>query len=347
MMRHAAFGGKCRSRPPFAVPSIVRVVTIQTPTARPDLTRFAWLSIAAALATISLKAGAYFVTGSVGLLSDAAESIVNLVAAIVALVALHVAAQPHDAEHHFGHSKAEYFSAAVEGLMIFVAAVFIIWTAFGRLLHPVAIENVGLGLLISLVASAINGWVAVILMRVGRQHSSITLIADGKHLMTDVWTSAGVLAGVLLVGATGWLRLDALIALAVGLNIIWTGWHLISEALDALMDRALSEPEHARLVAILEEFESPETVFHHVRTRVAGHRQFIYMHVLVPGAWTVQAGHDVLERIETRLCSEFPDTEVMTHLEPLEDPRSYEAHFPGLPTKEHARTPPTVIERFD
>lgn len=322
-------------------------MTVKNPVVRPDLTRFAWLSIAAALATISLKAAAYFLTGSVGLLSDAAESIVNLVAAIVALVALHVAAQPHDAEHHFGHSKAEYFSAAVEGLMIFVAAIFIIWTALGRLLHPVAIENVGLGLVISLFASAINGWVAIILMRVGRQHSSITLVADGKHLLTDVWTSAGVLVGVLLVGATGWLRLDAIIALAVGVNIIWTGWHLISQALDALMDRALTEPEHERLVAILDQFESPETVFHHVRTRVAGHRQFIYMHVLVPGAWTVQAGHDIVERIEASLCHEFPDAEIMSHLEPLEDPRSYEAQFPGLPTKEHARTPPAVIERFD
>lgn len=321
-------------------------VTIPTPAARPDLTRFAWLSIAAAVATISLKAGAYFITGSVGLLSDAAESIVNLVAAIVALVALRVAAQPHDAEHHFGHSKAEYFSAAVEGLMIFVAAIFIIWTALGRLLHPVAIENVGLGLFVSLIASAVNGWVAFVLMRVGRQHNSITLVADGKHLLTDVWTSAGVLAGVLLVGATGWLRLDAIIALAVGLNIIWTGWHLISEALDALMDRALSEADHERLVAVLDEFETADTVFHHVRTRVAGHRQFIYMHVLVPGAWTVQQGHDVLERLEARLGAEFPDAEVMTHLEPREDPRSYEAHFPGIPTKEHTRTLPPV-ERFD
>ena len=205
----------------------------------------------------------------------------------------------------------------------------------------------GIGLAISLAASALNGWVALVLMRAGRAHRSVTLVADGKHLLTDVWTSAGVVAGVLLVGLTGWLRLDPVIALLVGINIIWTGWHLISESLDALMDRALSDADHERLVAILDEFESKDTVFHHVRTRVAGHRQFIYMHVLVPGAWTVQRGHDVLEALELRLGAEFPDAEVMTHLEPLEDPRSYEAHFPGLPAKEHAKTPPTVVERFD
>jgi cation diffusion facilitator family transporter len=311
-------------------------------TGRPDLTRFAWMAIAAALATIALKTGAYAITGSVGLLSDAAESIVNLVAAIVALVTLRVAAQPHDAEHHFGHSKAEYFSAAVEGLMIFIAAVFIIYAAIGRLLHPVALENIGVGLVISVLASGLNGWVAFLLIRAGRSHRSATLVADGKHLLTDVWTSAGVVVGVLLVAVTGWLRMDPIIALLVGANIIWTGWHLISDSLDALMDRSLSDDEHERLIAVLEEFESPHVAFHHVRTRVAGHRQFIYMHVLVPGTWTVQAGHDVIERIETRLGSEFPDAEVMTHLEPREDPRSYESHFPGLPAKEHAKAPPTI-----
>lgn len=316
-------------------------------TRRPDLTRYAWMSIAIAIATIGLKAGAYLVTGSVGLLSDAAESIVNLVAAIVALVALRVAAQPYDSEHHFGHSKAEYFSAAVEGLMIFVAALYIIVTAVDRIVHPAPLENVGVGLAISVVASALNGWGAYLLIRAGRQHRSVTLVADGKHLLTDVWTSVGVVAGVLLVGLTGWLRLDPIIALLVGANIIWTGWHLISEALDALMDRSMSDEEHTRLSALLDEFEDRDTTFHHVRTRVAGHRQFIYMHVLVPGAWTVQAGHDLLERIESRISGEFPDAEVMTHLEPLEDPRSYESHFPGLPTKEHAKTPPTVTERFD
>ncbi len=194
-------------------------MTEQTPSVRPDLTKFAWMSVAVAVTTIALKSGAYLLTGSVGLLSDAAESIVNLVAAIVALVALRVAAQPHDAQHHFGHSKAEYFSAAVEGLMIFVAAVFIIWTAFQRILHPTELENVGIGLAISVGASALNGWVAFILMRAGRVHRSVTLVADGKHLLTDVWTSVGVVLGVLAVGLTGWLRLDPIIALLVGLNI--------------------------------------------------------------------------------------------------------------------------------
>ena len=318
-------------------------MTEQTASVRPDLTKFAWMSIAVAITTIALKSGAYLLTGSVGLLSDAAESIVNLVAAIVALVALRVAAQPHDAQHHFGHSKAEYFSAAVEGLMIFVAAVFIIWTAFQRIMHPTELENVGIGLAISVGASALNGWVAFILMRAGRLHRSVTLVADGKHLLTDVWTSVGVVLGVLAVGLTGWLRLDPIIALLVGLNIIWTGWHLISDSLDALMDRALSETDHERLVVVLDEFDGADTRFHHVRTRVAGHRQFIYMHVLVPGAWTVQQGHDLLERIETRLITEFPDAEVMSHLEPIEDPRAYEPSFPGLPAKDHAKNPPTII----
>lgn len=314
---------------------------------RADLSKFAWLSIAVAVATISLKAGAYLLTGSVGLLSDAAESIVNLVAAIVALVALKVAAQPFDDKHHFGHTKAEYFSAAVEGLMIFVAAVYIIWTAAQRIVHPTSLENVGIGLGISVFASALNGAVAVVLMRAGRQHRSVTLVADGKHLLTDVWTSVGVVVGVLLVGLTGWLRLDPIIALLVGANIIWTGWHLISDALEALMDRAMDDEDHARLSAVLDGFETPQTVFHHVRTRVAGHRQFIYMHVLVPGEWTVQQGHDLVETIEAKLSAEFPDAEVMTHMEPLEDPRSYEQHFPGLPTKDHAKVPPIVEPRFD
>ncbi|HPF81442.1 cation diffusion facilitator family transporter, partial [Nostocoides australiense] len=206
---------------------------------RANLTKFAWLSIAAAIATIALKFGAYVLTGSVGLLSDAAESIVNLVAAFVALLALHVASRPPDDDHHYGHSKAEYFSAVVEGVMIFVAAVFILLTSVERFLHPQGLQNVGVGLGISVIASVLNGTVAMLLLRAGRAHNSITLVADGKHLLTDVWTSVGVVVGVLLVAVTKWERLDPIIAFLVGCNIIWTGWHLIRQSVDGLMDKTI------------------------------------------------------------------------------------------------------------
>jgi cation diffusion facilitator family transporter len=296
--------------------------------ARENLTRFAWLSIAAALATIALKFGAYVLTGSVGLLSDAAESVVNLVAAFVALIALHVAAQPADEDHQFGHSKAEYFSAAVEGVMIFVAAIFILWTSVQRFLAPEELDNVGPGLGISVAASALNGIVAIVLMRAGRKHNSITLVADGKHLMTDVWTSAGVVVGVLLVVVTGWLRLDPIIAFLVGCNIIWTGWHLVRESVDGLMDHAPSAECRADIQKIIDEFTAREggaLKIHGVRARVAGHVNHVAFHVLVPGTWTVREGHDLLEEIEGRFHDHFGHIVVDTHLEPIEDPRSYDA----------------------
>ncbi len=296
--------------------------------ARANLTRFAWLSIGAAVATIALKFGAYVLTGSVGLLSDAAESIVNLVAAFVALIALHVAAQPADEDHPFGHSKAEYFSAAVEGVMIFVAAVFIIWTSVQRFFAPEPLDNVGIGLGISVAASVLNGIVAMVLMRAGRKHNSITLVADGKHLLTDVWTSAGVVLGVLLVFLTGWLRLDPIIAFLVGCNIIWTGWHLVRESVDGLMDHAPSPECQADIQKILDEFTSREgsaVTIHGVRARVAGHVNHVAFHVLVPGMWTVKEGHDLLEEIESRFHDHFGHIVVDTHLEPIEDPRSHDA----------------------
>lgn len=291
---------------------------------RESLTRYAWLSIGAAIATITLKTGAYLLTGSVGLLSDAAESLVNLVAAVVALFALRVAARPADAVHHFGHTKAEYFSAVTEGIMIFVAAVFIIESAVERFLHPVPLENVGVGLAISALASVINGAVALVLLRAGRRHRSITLVADGKHLLTDVWTSVGVVVGVLLVALTGWLRLDPLVATAVGLNIILTGWRLIRQSVSGLLDRSLDADSQAKVDAVLAAYETEQVRFHAVRSREAGHRSFLSMHVLVPGSWTVQQGHDLLEEIEERLREAVDHLEVSAHLEPIEDPRSYE-----------------------
>lgn len=290
---------------------------------RANLTRYAWLSIAAALTTITLKTVAWYITDSVGLLSDAAESLVNLVAAIVALYALTVAARPADGDHHFGHSKAEYFSAAVEGQMILIAAVVIMWTAVQRFMEPRPIENVGIGLAVSVVASAVNGAVAFVLLRAGRRYRSLTLVADGKHLLTDVWTSAGVVVAVILVPLTGWERLDPVIAFAVGLNIIVTGWRLLHESIDGLMDHAWVSADHDLLVSALQRFKSAEVNFHGLRTRAAGHHRFAEVHVLVPGEWSVQRGHDLVEDVERAVGTALEDVTLICHLEPLEDPRSY------------------------
>lgn len=289
-----------------------------------DLRKYAWLSIAAAVATISLKALAWWITGSVGLLSDAAESVVNLVAAVIALVALTVAARPPDADHQYGHGKAEYFSAAVEGLLIFAAAAVIIVAAVGRLLDPQPLEELGLGLFISLIATAINGAVGVLLIRVGRAHRSATLVADGKHLMTDVWTSAGVLLGVLLVGVTGWLPLDPLVAIAVALNILVTGTRLVSSSVSALLDGALSPQDQAVVVGILDKHRSDDVDFHGLQTRESGRSRFVSVHVLVPGAWTVQQAHDVVEVVEADVRAALEGVTITTHVEPRDDPRSYD-----------------------
>ena len=291
---------------------------------RVDLSKFAWLSIAAALITISLKTFAWLLTGSVGLLSDAAESVVNLVAAIVALIALKVAARPADKNHHFGHSKAEYFSSAIEGVMIFVAASVILVFGIQRLLNPQPLEQIGIGLLISFAASAVNGVVAVVLLRAGRRYNSITLRADGQHLMTDIVTSVGVVVGIGLVWLTGWEILDPIVAIAVGINILWTGWRLVSESTAGLMDEALPKETNARLKAILEAHSDEKVTFHALRTRVSGARAFMEMHMLVPGAWSVKQGHDAMEDLIDEIREEFPDLYVTGHLEPIEDPRSYE-----------------------
>ena len=296
----------------------------RTATRPRDLSRFGWLAVAAALVTIALKTGAWWVTGSVGLLSDAAESVVNLVAAVVALAALKVAALPADKNHNFGHSKAEYFSAAVEGVMIFVAAATIVVFAVQRLMSPRDLTEVGLGLLISLVAAAVNGVVAVVLLRAGRRYRSITLKADGQHLMTDLWTSVGVVVGVGLVWLTGWYWLDPVVAIAVGINILWSGSRLIRESADGLMDVSLPKEDNARLREILASHTRDGIDFHAVRTRESGARQFMEMHMLVPGAWTVQKGHDVMEDLIDEINVEFPDLRITGHLEPIEDPRSYE-----------------------
>lgn len=299
--------------------------------ARRNLQKYAWLSIAAAFLTIGLKTGAWLITGSVGLLSDAAESVVNLVAAIAALIALRVAATPADDGHQFGHTKAEYFSAAIEGTMIFVAAMVIIWQSVVRFLNPQPLENVGIGLGISIVASVINGLVAMVLLRAGRRYRSITLSADGKHLLTDVWTSIGVVVGVLLVAVTGIDRLDPVVAMAVGINILVAGWQLLNQSSRGLMDGTMSDEDNAKIAGIVRGFRSDAVDFHALRTRMAGHRGFAEMHVLVPGGWSVQKGHDLIERVEDALLAEFPDLHIMAHLEPSEDPRSYGDYESEIP----------------
>ncbi|MBI5430193.1 MAG: cation transporter [Nitrosomonadales bacterium] len=287
-----------------------------------SLKRYAWLSIAAALSTILLKGVAWWLTGSVGLLSDALESFVNLAGALMALAMLSLAEMPEDENHAHGHGKAEYFSSAFEGFLILIAAICIAYAAIERLLHPQAIEAVGIGLAVSVVASIINLATALTLMKVGRQHHSITLEADAHHLLTDVWTSAGVIVGVGLVWLTDWLWLDPVIALFVAANIVWTGWQLLSRSAAGLMDVSISGEQLRAVEAVLDGYRSQGLDFHALRTRQAGTRAFITLHVLVPGVWTVQHGHDWLERIEADIRAVVPNAHVVTHLEPIEDPVS-------------------------
>ncbi len=286
--------------------------------------RYAVLSIVAAVVTIGLKVGAYLLTGSVGLFSDAAESSVNLVAAVAALWALIIALRPPDEEHAFGHNKAEYFSSGLESALIIIAAGWIGVTAWGRLMDPQPLQNVGLGLSVTLVAAALNGGVALVLLRAGRRLRSITLRADAQHLLTDVWTSVGVVAGVVMVQLTGWLVLDPLIALLVAANIVWTGVRLLRETAQGLLDRALPPEELEEISRILSRYQEKDIRFHALRTRAAGQRRFVSMHVLVPGEWTVQRGHDLSERIEGDLAEALRgNTTFFIHVEPSEDPASF------------------------
>ncbi|MDM7489629.1 cation diffusion facilitator family transporter [Rhodococcus sp. CSLK01-03] len=281
------------------------------------LFRFMLLSLAAAVVTIVLKASAAWATGSVGFLSDALESGVNLVAAVVALIALRVAARPPDASHHFGHGKAEYVSALVEGAMIFVAATAIIWTAIERLISPVPLVQPGLGLALSTVASVINLGVGLALLRVGRTHRSITLVADGKHLLTDVWTSAGVIVGIALVAVTGWEPLDPIVALAVGVNILWTGYRLLRGSVSGLLSAALPQHEQDQVNAVLDRFRAECPVeFAPLRTVESGRQRQVFVVVTVPGDWTVRTAHDMADRIEAAIDAVLPHTETFIHVEP-------------------------------
>ncbi len=293
-------------------------------TNRSSLTRFAWLSVAAAILTIALKALAYLLTGSVGLLSDALESLVNLVGALMALAMLTIAARPADEDHAFGHTKAEYFSSGVEGTLILVAAAAILAAAVPRLITPNPIEQVGLGMGVSVAASLVNLFVAQVLLRASKEHHSITLEANAHHLMTDVWTSAGVLAGVGAVALTGWERLDPIVACLVAANIVWSGAGIVRKSLLGLMDTAVPVEDQRKLQDALEPHIRNGIQYHALRTRQSGARQFVSLHLLVPGSWTVQRGHRLLESIEADIRCALPSATVFTHLESLSDPASWD-----------------------
>jgi len=287
-----------------------------------SLTRYAWLSIAAAVVTILLKSAAYILTGSVGLLSDALESFVNLAAAIVALLALRMVSRPADDEFTFGYFKVEYVSSGFEGGMILLAAAGIVITALPRLIHPQELEQVGIGLAISVVASLINLGVALVLMHAAKRYNSITLEADARHLMTDVWTTAGVLVGIALVWLTGFIRLDPIIALLVAANILFTGYRLLVRSGRGLLDVALAPEELDSVTAILNEYKPKGVNYHALRSRQAAARKFLVVHLLVPGMWSVRQGHELAEQIENQVRATIPGANIATHIEPAEDPLS-------------------------
>ena len=294
-------------------------------TASTSLERFAWLSIAAAIATIALKTLAWWLTGSVGLLSDALESLVNLVAALLVLWVLRLIAAPPDQAYHYGLGKAEYFSAGIEGALIVLAAGGILYAAIPRLIAPEPLHAPLLGLSLSVVASLINLGVGLVLMRVGKQHHSITLEADGHHLMSDVWTSGAIIAGVALVAGTGWHILDPLIAIGVAVHIVFTGFMLMRRSFAGLLDAAIPEAERAEIEKVFAEYRKRYGVeFHALLTRQAGARRFISFHLLVPDAWPVDRAHQLSEEVESRIGSMVPNAILLSHIEPISHPASYD-----------------------
>ena len=288
------------------------------------LTRFAWLSIGAALLTMALKAWAWWITGSVGLLSDAAESLVNLVAAVFSLFMLAFAARPADEGHPFGHGKAEYFASGFEGLLILLAAASIGWMAVNRLLHPQPLASLDIGLGLSGVATLVNLVVARILLRAGKRYDSIALEADGHHLMTDVWTTVAIVAGLAAYWLTSRPEIDPVIAILAALHICAAGLTLMSRSLAGLLDRRLPVDELARIQAVFRHYQTQGLDFHDLRTRQAGSHRLITVHVLVPGDYTVKQAHDVVEQIESEIRALFRATTIITHLEPLDDAASFE-----------------------
>ncbi len=287
-------------------------------------TRFALLSVGAAVATLILKFTAYALTGSVGILSDALESLVNLAGALIALTALKIATRPADKTHPYGHDKAEYFSSGVEGTLILVAAASIAYAAIRRLLHPVPLEQLSWGFVVTGSASLLNFIVAQALVKAAKRYDSITLEADAKHLLTDVWTSVGVIAGLLALAVTGWQWLDPVIALAVAGHIVTTGVNLVRRSVDGLMDYNLPADELARLEKILNDHHDRFVAYHRLRARKSGPRRFIDLHLVVPGEQTVQQAHDLCEQLEMEIEAVLPNASVTIHVEPAEDAASWD-----------------------
>jgi cation diffusion facilitator family transporter len=298
-------------------------MTVASARDRP-LPRYAWISAWAAVATIALKTAAWWLTGSIGLLSDALESFVNLASAMLAIVMLDLASRPEDEEHPYGHGKAEYFSSGFEGALVFLTGLGIAVAAVRRFLQPHGLEQVGLGLALSAASTFINLGVGMFLLRAGRRHRSVTLDANAHHLFADVWTSVAVIAGVGAVAFTHWQVLDPVVALLVAVLVSWTGLSILRRAVSGLMDPALSEAEQAALKRAIAPHVEPPVQVHALRSRQAGARRFVSMHVLVPGDWSVQRGHELLERIEADIRRALPQTSVLTHLESLEDPASWD-----------------------
>lgn len=290
---------------------------------RASPTHYAWISILAATSTILLKGGAFALTGSVGLFADALESFANLAAAVVALLAIAAALRPADEEHAYGHTKAEYFASGFEGALVLAAAVVILILAVPRLFDPRPIEEVGIGLVIMVGASVINLSVARVLLRAAQRLGSIALEADARHLLTDVWTTAGVIIGVGAAALTGWARVDAIIAIAVALHVTRTGASLVHRSAMGLLDTALPDASRSAIHDVLVAYEAEGVSYHALRTRQAASRRFISFHVLVPGEWSVQRGHDLVERIEAEIRAVVPNSTVFTHLEPREDPAAW------------------------
>jgi cation diffusion facilitator family transporter len=311
--------------------------------APPDLRRPILFSILAAIVTLLLKTAAYFYTGSVGLLSDAAETSVNLVAAITAWLSLWYAAKPVDVDHTYGHRKIEFFSSGLEGVLILAAAAGIAWYAVQRLFAPEPLHDLLVGVGVAIAASLINFAVAVWLLRVGRRHGSIVLEADGQHLFTDVLTSAGVVIGLLLVETTGRGWFDPVVALIVAANIVRTGWRLVVRSFNGLMDHALPPAEQALVRRAIESSLETGMTFHALRTRQAGTDRFVDFHLLVPGRTSVTQAHRLADRVEQAVMAALPGTEVVVHIEPIEEQASWEdsqlLKIEELPTEEHRSKP--------
>jgi cation diffusion facilitator family transporter len=281
------------------------------------------LSVLVALATIALKTGAWWLTDSVGLLSDALESVVNLAGAIFALAMVTMAQQPPDEEHPYGHHKAEYFSSGFEGVLILVAALAILWAAVDRFLHPQPLAQLGLGLALSVISSVLNGVLAWAMLRKAREHRSMALEGDARHLFTDVWTSVGVVGGLIAVHFTGWLWLDPLLAAAVALNILRESVSLVRRSFDGLMDHALEPEVQARIQATLDGFRHEAIRFDHVATRRAGQRRFVDLHMHMPPSWSLGRAAAVRTSVEQALMSAVPGLRATIQLLPMD----VEAHF--------------------